>query len=268
MGTVFRIEVADQNQSQYRALEVAQNLLQRVEQSLSDWSESSELRQLEKSGLGRFQQASPLFIKMLRLSYEASEQSAGLFDITIGDTLWLKLPTTHGTLNNLQLKGERFKFVRPPKRLTFGGIAKGYAVGQLFDELSQRGFAVLRVDGGGGNAVVSQEWLSTVRPDIRLDSKLVILANSRSLQGQSKAPHIVDPKTSKLLANESRAAIACRFPSRFDAGRSLGDASALADAATKSIMMGTKQNTAMKILDCIDIMPQWPAKAPQTQQSQ
>ncbi len=276
MGTVFQIELRDaavealesSSAPQVMVSQIAQKTLTKIEGSLSDWSESSELRRLESMGLGRFQQASELFIKMLSLSLEASEQSAGVFDITVGDTLWLGLPSTQGTLKNLQIKNDRFRFVRPPKRLTFGGIAKGYAVGQVFDEVSKLGFAVARVDGGGGNAVVDKRWLALNRPDIQIDSDRVILAFSRTLQGPGQNRHIINPLSSKALAADRQIAIACRYPSRFDKKRTLAEASALVDASTKALIVNLKQNTAMKILDCIDIMPQWPAKAPQTQPSQ
>jgi thiamine biosynthesis lipoprotein ApbE len=277
MGTVFHVEFSEQTSAdestqittstknlQIHASRIARDRLIEIDQSLSDWSQSSELRRHEREGLGRFQSASQLFIKMLMLSEEASKLTSGLFDITVGDSLWLGKTQTKGTLNNLQIRNQQFRFVRPPSRLTFGGIAKGYAVGEVFSDLKRAGFAVERVDGGGGNAVVTRAWLKAHQPQIKLDADIVILAASSSAQGQKSHKHVIDPLRARPLQPGLRAAVACPYPSPSDGTRTLSEVAALVDAQTKALMIASSKETTMKISHCIDIMHQWPAKAPAT----
>ena len=122
------------------------------DRTFSDWSEFSELRQLEHSNLTIAHGASVLFIRGLRLAEKAYYQTNKGFDITVGDKIWSKQGRTIG-LDQLVWSddGKKFHFKKNPRRLTFGGIAKGMTVGHLAQILYATGIDEFRIDAGGGN---------------------------------------------------------------------------------------------------------------------
>ena len=124
------------------------------DKTFSDWSEQSELRMLEKKGLSEKQIPSSLFWKGLELSQKAHELSDGVFDITVGDKIWKVRNEVLGQ-RHLQMNFEKksFYFSAPVERLSFGGIIKGMALGDMAEYLMRSGSFDFRIDAGGGNIV-------------------------------------------------------------------------------------------------------------------
>lgn len=134
--------------------ETARELVYEYDIAFSDWDEESELRRLETRDLTRWQEPSELFLRGLKYSQEAFVQTNGAFDITIGAVQWKALKKPVGT-DKLRIEGRRFRFTKNPKRLTFGGIAKGMAVGAVVSGLLSKGLHDFRLDAGGGNLALA-----------------------------------------------------------------------------------------------------------------
>jgi hypothetical protein len=122
--------------------------------TFSGWTEESELRRLEKAGLDKTQSPSELFFEGLRLSQEAFGETGGVFDITVGAIQWRALPAAVGlSVLDIDLEKKSFRFRKDPKRLTFDGIAKGMALGEMAAYLIEQGVKGFVIDAGGGNLV-------------------------------------------------------------------------------------------------------------------
>ena len=122
--------------------------------TFSAWTDDSELRKLEKAGLDKTQSPSELFFEGLSLAQEAFSETGGVFDITVGAIEWKALPAAVG-LSHLQTDPTKktFRFDRDPKRLTFDGLAKGMALGEMASYLIEQGVRAFVIDAGGGNLV-------------------------------------------------------------------------------------------------------------------
>jgi len=125
------------------------------ELTFSDWSDESELRKIELSGWGtRKHRVSDLFMEGLLLSQEAYVLSNSAFDITTGAILWKSQAKAVGQQNmELDAGKKSVRFTRDPKRLTFGGIVKGMALGEMSSFLIEQGVESFWIDAGGGNRV-------------------------------------------------------------------------------------------------------------------
>lgn len=165
------------------------------EKTFSDWSEDSELRMLEKRGLDQWQQIGPLFSLGLTFSQQAYERTNGAFDISVGDRQWLGALRSKGMggLERRNVEGrEEFRFANGVERLTFGGIAKGMALGDIAHFLKSEDIEDFSVDAGGGNIVQASS------------KNVVFLSRSRvAKSGSSSEAHVLSPKGSKLELNKS-----------------------------------------------------------------
>jgi thiamine biosynthesis lipoprotein ApbE len=100
IGSVFEFHWKDSPNTSLVADEFKENLAQTIrkyDETFSDWSEDSELRQLEKAGLTHKQKASQLFLKGLWLSRKFYKETGGLFDVTVGAVYWKELERPVGT---------------------------------------------------------------------------------------------------------------------------------------------------------------------------
>jgi hypothetical protein len=105
--------------------------------------------------MAQWQEASPLFLHGLELSQQAYAMTQGYFDISVGAILWKVSPQATGVgPGQLQFDHQRFRFTTDPKRLTFGGIAKGMAVGKIAELFAKKHLTNFRINAGGGNLAV------------------------------------------------------------------------------------------------------------------
>lgn len=196
--------------------------LQNYDLTFSDWTDESELRRLEKSGLTKFQKASPLFVEGLRLSDEAHKLSGGFFDPTVGAMQWKKKKKAVGW--KLEWRGDEFRFLKNPERLTFGGIAKGMAVGAVAEVLINSGANQFLVNGGGGNLATFE------------NNTLTHQANSRIFRyGSGRKLNLLHPIGTRVHSNENVHLACTNFPNK-----SIRDSAGFTDALTKAVLLNPK----------------------------
>jgi hypothetical protein len=203
-GSVFRIEVTPSLGKSFR-LDLAESMcfsvLNRYNTVLSDWSPSSELRKFESKDLTTWTKPDPLLFKALMLSQEAYLQTSGLFDITVGAYLWegLKPTSLEGLLVDTQ--NQKVKFKKHPKRLTFGGIAKGMVLGELAYRFYLSGVSGVYIEGSGGGSVELRTQ----------DNLLIFKSHSHNLKPENHNKlHIFNPHILKKTSKSKYASVECQ----------------------------------------------------------
>ena len=169
MGTRFRLTVFHRDrESVEEAARRALDRIDQIEKACSDWDSSSELRNLCRSA----PHAEPVavsddLVAVLALSVAISKASNGAFDPTVGSLvrLWRRchkagrLPRQHELDRARQgmgidgmvidVAGGTVQLLRKGIAIDLGGIAKGFAVAEAFEEMEMAGIRHLIVDGGG-----------------------------------------------------------------------------------------------------------------------
>jgi hypothetical protein len=199
MGTIWTIQWGDTEDVEVQKPLLRDTLMTDAylyDTTFSDWMSDSELRKLEKRGLNKTQEPTPLFMQGLRLSRRAFLMSDKAFDITIGAVLWKAASEAVG-MEELEIEGRKFRFKKDPKRLTFGGIAKGMLTGAMALKLWDAGLRNFRVDGGGGNVALAGDDFGEAWPELREAGKVYVKGDllfvSRSAPLQKSRQHILDP---------------------------------------------------------------------------
>lgn len=173
MGTSFRIVLFARDGARAdAAAEAAFARIEQLEETLSDWSPSSELSRLSRSSLPVRGPAGPVpvgadLFAVLAEAQRMAERTEGAFDVTVGPyvRLWrrsfrqLELPQAERLDRAASSVGRQHLRLDPrarsaellaaDMRLDLGGIAKGYAVDQALRVLEDAGVARALVDGGG-----------------------------------------------------------------------------------------------------------------------
>ena len=169
LGTTFKvISYVDDTSRWYDVLLECTETLDQIDRTFSDYrpdSESSKLSAL--SGSNQWTKVSEELWNLITYSSKISTLSKGAFDITIGplSKMWRRairqqnMPSTTlveelrkqvGYRNILiDSVGRKVRLQVTGMKLDFGGIAKGYAVDQIYEILLHAGYPRSLVDGGG-----------------------------------------------------------------------------------------------------------------------
>jgi thiamine biosynthesis lipoprotein len=236
MGTQFRIVLYAQDaEAARRASTAAFDRIARLDATMSDYRETSELMMACKQAAHQWVKVSDDLFRVLAASQQVARQSAGAFDVTVGPVvrLWRRarrmseLPDAKKLAAARRLVGyarlhldARTQAIRLDKRgmqLDLGGIAKGYAADAALAVLKAHDIASALVAAGGDIVVSnappgSQGWTVVVRSLASEEEALMIhllLANvAVSTSGDAEQfveingarySHIVDPRTGQAL---------------------------------------------------------------------
>jgi thiamine biosynthesis lipoprotein len=236
MGTVFRIVLyAQDEEAARRASAAAFDLIARLDATMSDYRETSELMMASKQAAHAWVTVSADLFRVLAASQEFARQSMGAFDVTVGPVVQLwrrarrqnelpdakKLAAARRLVgyNRLHLDARRraMRLDREGMRLDLGGIAKGYAADQGIAVLKEHGITRALVAAGGDIVVGdappgAQGWTVAIRSVTAEDEAAMIhlrLANAAiSTSGDAEQfveingtrySHIVDPRTGQPL---------------------------------------------------------------------
>jgi thiamine biosynthesis lipoprotein len=158
MGTTFRVVLyARDHVAADHAFERAFRRIAALDETLSDYRESSELSRITREAVAQPVRISDDLFNVLNAAGTLGRQSDGAFDITIGSLsrLWrrarrqLELPSSGDLEAALAVTGYRLvtldaakrtvRFARTGIRLDAGGIAKGYAADRALEEIAATG---------------------------------------------------------------------------------------------------------------------------------
>jgi thiamine biosynthesis lipoprotein len=211
--------------------------IKHIDEMMSDYKADSELIRLSDTApLSEPVHVSDDLWRVLTRSKEASEQTSGAFDCTVGSVvkLWRRarrtgeLPSPEAIAAVREAVGYRFlefdskqhtvRLLKPKMRLDLGGIAKGYGSDAALAVLKERGITRALVAGSGDIAVGDpppgkKGWRIGIAPLDPKDppSRFVIVANAGvstsgdSLQhveiGGRRYSHVIDPRTGIALTD-------------------------------------------------------------------
>jgi len=240
MAVPVRIVVyAPDRKTAHRAVQAALGRIAELNEVMSDYSPTSELRRLcANSGPGKPVPVSDDLWNVLVRAQHFAELSGGAFDVTVGPVvrLWRRARRQHRLpspermaeakplvgyrLLKLDPKRHAVELLREGMRLDLGGIAKGYAVDEALKTLRRHGIGCALVDAGGDLAVGEAPperpgWLIGIaaleprgKPSRCLWLKTAAIATSGDMWqyvqiGGRRYSHIVDPRTGMALTDHS-----------------------------------------------------------------
>ncbi|CAN5340146.1 FAD:protein FMN transferase [soil metagenome] len=198
MGTQISIILYAENEILAKqASDAAFERIEELNQIMSDYVDESELNRLSQlSGSGEWMEINDSFFEVLKESKTISENTGGLFDVTIGPMThnWRYIrmqPEPHlpaedevESLKNrvgyqhIELDGKtgKARLMRYDMQLDFGGIAKGCAAKEAVNVLNQHGIHSALVDAGGditaGNPPPNRTSWDVAIPKGNVDGKM------------------------------------------------------------------------------------------------
>lgn len=146
-----------------RALEGIDSL----EWILSDWRQGSELSRLGRAPAGTWVPVSVELFHVLAVALEVAEATDGAFDPTVGalTALWREARATGKPTDERALREARqrtgwrlvtldtarraVRLQRSPMRFDFGGVAKGWILGEARNVMQRHGIAAVLIEAGG-----------------------------------------------------------------------------------------------------------------------
>lgn len=233
MGTMFGIVLYASSEIEAKqASDAAFARVAALDETLSDYRDSSELMRVSRAAGGPPVPVSEDLYRVLRAAQSLARASDGAFDITVGPlTILWRAARRHAELpgekalaaarglvgdDKLSLDDARHT-VRLRERgmqLDAGGIAKGFAADEAAAVLTRRGIGSALVSAGGdivatGAPPGKDGWVVAVAgPDDRIHTMLTLRDEAVSTSGDEEQhlvvqavrySHIIDPRTGKAL---------------------------------------------------------------------
>jgi thiamine biosynthesis lipoprotein len=179
MGTLFRIDVVVEDEARgAAAIEAAFAEIGRTEEVLSNWSESSQISEVNRAAGSAPVVVSHELMAVLDRALHFSEITDGAFDVTFAscDGLWSvrhrRIPTDDEIASCLRHVDYRRVALDPQRSAVFvsdanmrvgvAGLAKGYRVDRAADVLTSHGIVDFVVNGGGdmrlSTGATSEPW--------------------------------------------------------------------------------------------------------------
>lgn len=250
MGTRIHVELWHKDTaSANQAIQKVKQEMQRIDQTMSPFIESSELSKVNRhAATQRITISSELF-GLIQAAQQISRQSNGIFDITYASVGYLynyrkqqrpsdktiKKHLKHINYKNIQLfpKTSEIFFLQSGVRIDLGGIAKGHAVDNSIDILKKLGIQHALVSAGGDSRLLGDKkgkpWVTGIRHPRDKNKYIAILplentAISTSgdyerffIKDNVRYHHIIQPKTGRSARNNQSVTILGPTATRTDA---------------------------------------------------
>jgi thiamine biosynthesis lipoprotein len=228
MGTNIHVELwSDSAQLGEGAIQAVMHEMQRINQLMSPYIESSELSQLNSLASKTAVPVSKELFELVALSVEIAKETDGAFDITFASVGYLynyreDQKPQQGQIDEL-LKAINYRhikfdvdehsifFAHANVKIDLGGIAKGHAVDNAIDILKKRGIKHALVTAGGDTKLLGDRlgnpWMVGIRDPRNKDKQAVILPLADTAlstsgdyeryfeQDGKRYHHILSPKT-------------------------------------------------------------------------
>jgi thiamine biosynthesis lipoprotein len=232
MGTNIHVELwSDSAEQGEAAIQIVMDEMQRINQSMSPYIESSELSKLNKHATEGFVVVSKELFDLIVLSVELAKETDGAFDITYASVGYLynyrdNQKPQQGQIENL-LKAINYRhikfehsnhsifFAHPNVKIDLGGIAKGRAVDNAIKLLKDRGIKHALVTAGGDTKLLGDRlgkpWMVGIRDPRDKNKEAVILPLADTAlstsgdyeryfeQDGKRYHHILSPKTGESV---------------------------------------------------------------------
>jgi thiamine biosynthesis lipoprotein len=148
--------------------------MQRVDNDMSPWIETSELARLNRDAASQPVTVSREFFDLINTSLKFSRITGGAFDITFASVGYLydyregvrpneqrrQKATALINYRNLRLNtaDRTIRYSEPGVRIDLGGIAKGHAVDRSIELLRSLGIKQALVTAGGDSRTIGERW--------------------------------------------------------------------------------------------------------------
>jgi thiamine biosynthesis lipoprotein len=196
MGTNIHTELwAESDQTGQLAVDAVMAEMERINQLMSPYIETSELSRINRLAPSQAVQISIEMFDLLSLSVGLSAETEGAFDITFASVGYLYdyrqgTKPDQQTVNALKeaidyrhilLNSEKktVQFAHPNVKIDLGGIAKGHAVDNALAKLREMGIQHALVTAGGDTGLIGdrrgQPWKVGIRDPRNKDKQAVIL---------------------------------------------------------------------------------------------
>lgn len=228
MGTNIHVELwSDSEQQGNDAIQAVMAEMQRINQLMSPYIESSELSQLNSHAAIVAVPVSMELFELIALSVELAKETDGAFDITFASVGYLynyregqkpQQDQIDELLKAINYRHIKFNinehsifFAHPNVKIDLGGIAKGHAVDNAIDILKQRGIKHALVTAGGDTKLLGDRlgkpWMVGIRDPRNKDKQAVVLPLADTALSTSgdyeryfeqegkRFHHILSPKT-------------------------------------------------------------------------
>ncbi len=233
LGMEVRIALSANGPAGSRAARAAFERIAALDDALSDWRASSEVRRLQTHPVGTWISVSPALAQVLALALDVARASNGAFDPTVGPltALWRESQRTGQPIPEaaraaatkrvgyrfveLDTVARRVRFLRDSMRLDLGAIAKGWIIDRALDEVRRMGIDAALIEAGGDLAVYgapagTRGWRISVERE-GVDTVLVLTHGAVSTSGPTeqwiaradgaRESHVFMPQTGHGLTN-------------------------------------------------------------------
>jgi FAD:protein FMN transferase len=231
MGTVFEVVAYGEPRNTAAAIDAAFDEVIRLDGILSNYKPGSELSRLNRTAHFHAVAVSADLYRVIEESLKYSTLSHGEFDITVGPLVNYWKSVMRGEKRSSSSEVEKLRactgydkiVLTPPDQVEFrsdcmqidvGAIGKGYAVDRMVAILRSSGVTSAFINAGGsttyglGSPPDQAGWRVRLRdPSGKNEPEIVLRDNSvstseqtaRDVMGDSKAGHIIDPKTGEPI---------------------------------------------------------------------
>ncbi|MDD5658994.1 MAG: FAD:protein FMN transferase [Actinomycetota bacterium] len=227
MGTYVNIIIyTDKEDKSQEFLNEGFTKIDELSKIASNYDPDSSVTKLNKDGY--IENAPDELIEIIQLSKDYNKITSGAFDITINPilTLWseglwkesmeIQQQKVSDTLkvvgsDKILIEGNNIKFTQEGMSVTLGGIAKGYIVDKVIEDLKSKGVNNVLVNAGGDMATLGSKpdgklWnVSLENPDdttekiaeFAFKDKAIATSGNyyRYFDPEKKTSHIIDPRT-------------------------------------------------------------------------
>lgn len=238
-----------------------------VDCQMSNWKTDSDLARLNRAPAGEWLTLPQALVFVLKTALLVSQQSAGAFDIAVGDLIqaWGFGPN-HGQVNEQQLRALKAQTHQPATQaleidphasrvrkhaaitLDLSGIAKGYGVDQLAHCLEALGITqyLVGIDGemrAGGTKPDGSPWSIAIEKPIRGQREVmgVMTLADASIASSGDYRHWIE-HNGKTYAHTMNTALQAPVSNQLTAVSVVASSCILADAwATALLVLGEKK---------------------------
>jgi FAD:protein FMN transferase len=269
MATTFEaVIVHEDDRYAGQAARAAFDEVNRLEAELSRFIENSDISRINNLPANRPLRLGLPAFECLQISDKVYAETDGAFDVTIGPLLscWRASDGTPHTPSKKQLSFARehtgmhllkldeaehtVELLTSPVQIDLGGIGKGYAVDRMAELLREWSITAALISGGYSSVLAlnappgTKDWPVTLSHPGNCEqilSRLHLQNRAISASGLQKGPHIINPRTAKVVEG------------KLAAWASAADA-ATADALSTAFMVMTPEEIERYCLHHPDVM--------------
>jgi thiamine biosynthesis lipoprotein len=226
MGTTWSVKMRDDLASPPALEKTIANEFEWAESLTSHWRPDTEISIFNRTHTRDAVEAPWPVMTLSRWSAEISRETGGAFDITVGPLVRLwgfgpgaqrdRVPTDAELeavrplvgWEKLEILDDALRKQHPELELDLSGIAKGWAINKVVDELEFQNYTNFLVEAGGELRAVGR-WKIAIEHPVRtttlLDESIASSGTYRQNyeEGADRYTHLIDPRTGRPVTHQT-----------------------------------------------------------------